>query len=76
MFHTLVEQLADPGDAGHATHTELEQLLTTRARELMPQLLQEHLDLRAQRDQRLSPTAIHPMATRRRPATVSGTPLD
>jgi len=53
MFHALIEQPADPVDAGHPTHTELEQLLTTRARELMRQPLQAYLDLRAQREQRL-----------------------
>lgn len=52
MFQTLVQQLADPnGDL--LTHAELEQQLTTRSRELIRQLLQDHLDLRAQREQRL-----------------------
>lgn len=53
MFESLVGQLADPDGVFHATHGELEELLTTRARELMRQLLQDHLDLRAQREQRL-----------------------
>jgi len=53
MFEALVEQLADPDGVFQATHAELEELLTTRARELMRQLLQDHLDLRAQREQRL-----------------------
>jgi hypothetical protein len=53
MFETLVKQLADPDGVLHTTHAELEELLTTRSRELMRQLLQDHLDLRAQREQRL-----------------------
>lgn len=54
MFESLVGQLADPdGGVLHATHTELEELLTTRSRELMRQLMQDQLDLRAQREQRL-----------------------
>lgn len=45
MFATLVEQLADSDGVFHATQAELEELLTTRAWELMRQLLQDHLDL-------------------------------
>jgi Uncharacterised protein family (UPF0236) len=53
IFEALVGQLADPDGVLDASHAELEELLTTRSRELMRQLLQDHLDLRAQREQRL-----------------------
>jgi hypothetical protein len=53
MFESMVGELAGP-DCVLASHAELEELLTTRARELMRQLFQDHLDLRAQREQRLS----------------------
>jgi hypothetical protein len=52
LFEVVVGELAGR-DCVRATHAELEELLTTRARELMKQLLQDHLDLRAQREQRL-----------------------
>ena len=52
LFEALVGELAGPDCAG-ATHAELEDVLTARSRELMRQLMQDHLDLRAQREQRL-----------------------
>jgi hypothetical protein len=52
LFDALVGELTGPDCAG-ATHAELEDVLTARSRELMRQLLQDHLDLRARREQRL-----------------------
>lgn len=52
LFESVVGELAGP-DCALVSHAELEELLTTRARELMRQLFQDHLDLRAQREQRL-----------------------
>jgi hypothetical protein len=56
LFEALVGELAGPDCAG-ATHAELEDVLTTRSRELFCQLMQDHLDLRAQREQRLPEVA-------------------
>ncbi len=52
LFETLVEELAG-SDCARATHAELEDVLTARSRELFRQLMQDHLDLRAQRERRL-----------------------
>ncbi len=52
LFEAVVGELAG-SDCVRATHGELEDVLTARSRELMRQLLQDHLDLRAQREQRL-----------------------
>ena len=52
LFEAVVGELAGP-DRTRASHAELEELLTMRSRELMRQLFQDHLDLRAQREQRL-----------------------
>jgi hypothetical protein len=52
LFEALVGELAG-SDCARATHAELEEVLTTRSRELFRQLMQDHLDLRAQREQRL-----------------------
>jgi hypothetical protein len=49
-FNCLVGQLTDPA-AGTLTHDHLEELLVEQGRELQRQLLQAHLDLRAQREQ-------------------------
>ncbi|MFL6052132.1 MAG: hypothetical protein ACJ72W_04325 [Actinoallomurus sp.] len=49
-FNCLVGQLTDPA-AGTLTHDHLEELLVQQGRELQRQLLQTHLDLRAQREQ-------------------------
>jgi hypothetical protein len=50
-FETLVDDLAAPAAAA-LTHHDLENLLDTRGRELLRQLLQDHLDLRALREER------------------------
>ncbi|MGH7927104.1 MAG: hypothetical protein ACREQV_04860, partial [Candidatus Binatia bacterium] len=52
LFEEVVAGLADPG-CGELTHAQLEDQLTERSRELMRSLLQDHLDLRAAREQRL-----------------------
>jgi hypothetical protein len=51
LFEEVVAGLADPG-CGELTHAQLEDQLTDRARELMRSLFQDHLDLRAGREQR------------------------
>ncbi len=51
MFAALVAELAGP-DCAQATHAEVEEQLTQRSRQLTRQLLQDHLDLRAAREQR------------------------
>jgi hypothetical protein len=56
LFEQVVAGLADPGH-GRLTHGELEEQLTARSRELMRSLLQDHLDLRACREQRREPVA-------------------
>ncbi|MFG2085282.1 ISKra4 family transposase [Spirillospora sp. NPDC048824] len=48
-FNCLIGQLTDPA-AGKLTHDHLEELLVEQGRELQRQLLQAHLDLRAQRE--------------------------
>jgi hypothetical protein len=50
LFTTLVEELQSPEAAG-LTECELEDLLTERGREVQRQLLQDHLDLRAAREE-------------------------
>ena len=50
LFTTLVDELAGPGAAG-LTACELEDLLAERGREVQRQLLQDHLDLRAAREE-------------------------
>ena len=53
-FESLAEDLA--GDrAGEMTHDQLEELVESRGRELERQLLQDHLDLRALREERALP---------------------
>jgi hypothetical protein len=53
LFEAVVGELAG-SDCVRATHGVLEDVLTARSRELFGQLLQDHLDLRAQREQRLT----------------------
>jgi hypothetical protein len=53
LFEEVVAGLADSG-CGELTHAQLEDQLTERSRELMCSLFQDHLDLRASREQRLS----------------------
>jgi hypothetical protein len=55
-FEALVEDLAG-GRAGRMTHDQLEELIETRGRELERQLLQDHLDLRAIREEQALPAA-------------------
>jgi len=50
-FAALVAELEGPGTAGLTT-CELEDLLAERGREVQRQLLQDHLDLRAEREER------------------------
>jgi len=53
-FESLAEDLA--GDrAGEMTHDQLEELVEARGRELERQLLQDHLDLRALREEQALP---------------------
>jgi hypothetical protein len=51
LFESVVTMLGDPG-TGERTHAELEEALTVDSRELVRQLFQDHLDLRAVREQR------------------------
>jgi hypothetical protein len=53
-FESLAEDLAG-GRAGGMTHDQLEELIGARGRELERQLLQDHLDLRAIREQEALP---------------------
>jgi hypothetical protein len=53
LFTTLVEELQAP-DAAGLTACELEDLLAERGREVQRQLLQDHLDLRAAREERVA----------------------
>src|SRR6516225_8787067 len=61
LFTTLVAELEGPGAAG-LTACELEDLLAERGREVQRQLLQDHLDLRAVREERAA-REHHPSAT-------------
>jgi hypothetical protein len=51
LFERIVAGLADP-ESGGLTHGALEDLLVQRSRELTRSLLQDHLDLRAAREER------------------------
>jgi Uncharacterised protein family (UPF0236) len=53
-FESLAEELAG-GRAGEMTHDQLEELVEARGRELERQLLQDHLDLRALREEQTLP---------------------
>jgi hypothetical protein len=53
-FEALVEDLAG-GRAGQMTHDQLEELVEDQGRELKRQLLQDHLDLRAAREEQALP---------------------
>jgi hypothetical protein len=53
-FESLAEDLAS-GRAQDMTHDQLEELIGTRGREVQRQLLQDHLDLRAIREQEALP---------------------
>lgn len=51
LFDALVEELGDPA-ADALTHAELEERIATQGREVMRQMLQDHLDLRSIREPR------------------------
>ena len=51
VFDAVVAELADP-ECAQVTHAELEERLTERSRELMRQLFQDHVDVRAVREER------------------------
>ncbi len=51
MFASVVAEL-ESAETGQCTHGELEDQLTTRSRDLMCTLVQDHLDQRAAREQR------------------------
>jgi hypothetical protein len=53
-FDTIVDWLYSPGATTTMTHAQLEERLHTDGLELVAQLLQDSLDLRASREQRLS----------------------
>jgi len=53
-FESLVEDLAS-GRAGEMTHDQLGELVSARGREVERQLLQDHLDLRALREEQALP---------------------
>ena len=51
-FEDVIGWLEDT-EAGSLTHGELEDVLDRRGRDLLRRLLQDHLDLRAEREQRV-----------------------
>lgn len=53
QFQTLVAELGSP-ETGSLTHAELEERIGYQGRELLRHLLQDHLDLRATREARLT----------------------
>lgn len=57
LFEEVVARLADSG-CGELTHAQLEEQLTERSRELVRSLFQDHLDLRASREQRIPEGAL------------------
>ncbi len=58
LFESLIGVLEE-GPATGMTHTELEDLLTDTGRELLRRLLQDHLDLRAIREERELTERLH-----------------
>ncbi len=76
MFDGLTAELADPAAAG-LTACELEELLDERGREVLRQLLQDHFDLRAGREEQQArqdraPVTGHDQITRTRLETGHG----
>jgi hypothetical protein len=61
LFTTLTDELAGPASAG-LTACQLEEFLDERGREILRQLLQDHLDLRAAREEQAA-RRDHPAAT-------------
>ena len=57
-FATVLDWL-DSADAGALAHAELEERLDTTGRELVRQMFQDHLDVRAQRETRVEVTDVH-----------------
>src|SRR5260370_26939843 len=55
-FESLAGDLSG-GRAGQMTHDQLEELVEDQGRELKRQLLQDHLDLRAAREEQALPAA-------------------
>ena len=55
-FENLINLLADP-QTGTLTHADLEQTITTRGRDVLLLLLQNHLDLRTKEEDRVTVTA-------------------
>jgi len=64
LFEELVGWL-DGAEGGELDHAQLEDQLTMRGRELQRQLLQDHLDLRAVREERLPEVTGEDQVTRR-----------
>ena len=71
-FETVVSWLGGEEAAG-LTHAGLEGRLQVDGRELLRQLLQDHLDLRAQREPQAAGVVGADGATRQRPAAAEGT---
>lgn len=65
LFDALVDELGDPA-ADELTHAELEERIATRGREVMRQMLQDHLDLRSIREPRRSEVTGSDRVARRR----------
>ena len=65
LFDALVDELGDPA-ADELTHAELEERIATRGREVMRQMLQDHLDLRSIREPRRSEVTGADRVVRRR----------
>ncbi|WP_246576840.1 ISKra4 family transposase [Actinospica durhamensis] len=65
LFDALVEELGDPA-ADELTHAELEERIAARGREVMRQMLQDHLDLRSIREPRRSEVTGTDRVARRR----------
>ena len=65
MFAALAAELAGPAAAG-LTACELEELLDERGREVLRQLLQDHYDLRALREEQQAREASCPGGGHRR----------
>ena len=65
LFDALVDELGDPA-ADELTHAQLEERIATRGREVMRQMLQDHLDLRSIREPRSSEVVGADQVARRR----------
>jgi hypothetical protein len=65
LFDTLVQELGDPA-ADELTHAQLEERIATRGREVMRQMLQDHMDLRSIREPRRSQVTGTDRVARRR----------